>query len=302
MDEQDKIIQIWAPSKSDKLIVRRAASLENEIRFYINEGLYVVARDNKETILVKIKKEEVEVDKKDNKYISKSQLKRCIKENYKLLFQLLFIATVLFLISIYVIYISKNLLILIMMMNIDAFLLSISTVIICESGITESLKSKHSAEHMMVNFLEKNRRLPRSIEEVKKASRFTKECGTRGKVYRIVESFIYININFIFMCIAIVPQIKYSETRIIAFIFTITISIIGCVITILIEKYHKLDGIVNFLSKKMSLMIQCFNTTKNVNGNDILLAYYAANRWLKIVYPKFYTDLDETTFNSLKIS
>lgn len=54
----------------------------------------------------------------------------------------------------------------------------------------KSLKSKHSAEHMVVNFLEINMRLPKNAEEVKSYSRFSKDCGSKQLVSDIAERFV----------------------------------------------------------------------------------------------------------------
>lgn len=115
MEERNKLTSIFKSNDPEELVVFRAASLQNEIRFYLNDTLHLAAVECEDGFTIKLEEEKAE---------------ECNK------------------------------------------------------------KSKHSAEHMMVNFLEINKRLPKNIEEVKKYSRFSSECGSRKLIEGIVEELI----------------------------------------------------------------------------------------------------------------
>lgn len=54
-----------------------------------------------------------------------------------------------------------------------------------KKGNTKSIARYHSAEHMVINCYEKLKRIP-TFEEVKKASRFHKRCGSSANINNIV--------------------------------------------------------------------------------------------------------------------
>ena len=41
-------------------------------------------------------------------------------------------------------------------------------------------------------------------------------------------------------------------------------------------------------------IVQCANTSKKVNEVDFLLAYCVAKEWIKLVYPNFYDESEDT--------
>jgi hypothetical protein len=59
------------------------------------------------------------------------------------------------------------------------------------------------------------------------------------------------------------------------------------------HKYNKLDFIIKPIQKVLNIIVQCSNTTKKVDDNDIIMAYCAAREWLKIVYPEFYNEEED---------
>lgn len=54
-----------------------------------------------------------------------------------------------------------------------------------KKGSKQSIARYHAAEHMVINCYEKLKRIP-TFEEVKKASRFSKDCGNRVIIHKIV--------------------------------------------------------------------------------------------------------------------
>ncbi len=54
-----------------------------------------------------------------------------------------------------------------------------------KKGTMQSLAKYHAAEHMVINSYEELKRIP-TFEEVKKASRFSKKCGSRQLINKVV--------------------------------------------------------------------------------------------------------------------
>ena len=50
---------------------------------------------------------------------------------------------------------------------------------------------------------------------------------------------------------------------------------------------------INLIEKCVTNVNQRVVTTKNVKDKDIILAYYAAREWMKLVYPEFYNKKDD---------
>lgn len=145
---------------------------------------------------------------------------------------------------------------------------------------------------MMVNFIEKNKRLPKNMQEVMKAPRFHKSCGCRKEVRCYIEDLVQ-GIFTSVIAINIGEYIaKNSKNEI---IITIAIYIVtGFIIGVLMKKYYKLEFIIEPMQNVFSYILQNFRTTRKVKEIDIILAYYAAREWMKIVYPEFYNE--EYTF------
>lgn len=288
MEERIEIKPIFKSNDPEKLIVFQADSSKDEIRFWFNNEQYVSARDNYNgTFSILYEEEKVECNNKNEKELG------IIKENIKKYLSFIFSDKVdsLF-IFIYFFVIIKNVLICLLLANSILFLIDIAAVVIIEyKKAPIPLKSKHSAEHMIVNFLEEKKRLPKNMSEIKSASRFTDNCGSREKTIGYTENFVQraftsvIAIN-IGNCI-----IQNCKNRILSCIILIAVYIIiGFIIGILMKKYNKLDFIIKPIQKVLNNIVQCFNTTRKIEDNDIVLAYCAAKEWMKIVYPEFYNE------------
>ena len=50
MGERINLKPIWKSTNPEELLVYHASSLEDEIRFYLNQTQYIVAKDNKDGI------------------------------------------------------------------------------------------------------------------------------------------------------------------------------------------------------------------------------------------------------------
>lgn len=274
-------------SKASENIVFRASSSENEIRFYIHAEVYIVARENKDGRLV------VKIEEKQKKEKNSKSINEIIKDkkhllNTLMLIILLLIISITFLVI--VVILTKDFFISCFLFFFLVFFCRVTSVIICEYKFTTpSRKSKHSAEHMLVNFLNNNKRLPKSMSEIRKTSRFSINCGSRKKIQGCLEEFIMSTVSLLAFSFYMNFIEQKCENTIIMFIIVGIISL--CIWTLISQ-----CGIIKPILNVLNIIVQCSNTTKNVQDNDIQLAYYAAKYWLQIVYPQFYSE-DNNIFN-----
>lgn len=301
MEERFNLKSIRKSKDLEKLKVFHARSLEDEIRFYFNNGQYVVARDNKNgTFSIKYEEaQELENYEKDNES-TLTYTKKNINDKGFLKF-LAFAIGISFLIGILITvsmiaitFLTDNILIKLLFINPMWLVMQVFLVVILELKLTtQSIKSKHSAEHMMVNFLKKNKRLPKSMKEIEETSRFCINCGSRKKIQEPVENFVQnILASLITSFIDILASENFQNELMYGIILTATY-LISCYGTyILIHKYNKLRFIIKPIINILNNIVQCSNTTKKVKKNDLQLAYYAAKHWLQIAYPEFYNEDD----------
>ena len=289
MEERNKVISIIKSNDPEKLVVFHAASLQNEIRFYLNDTQYLAAVEGEEGCTIRLEEEKEEEDNKKSKI---SVIRENLKEFLKLFSIILGISI---LGSIGVFYLSKiidNILVFLIIMNIIYFIINIVNVVIMETA--PKVKSKHSAEHMMVNFLEINKRLPKSIEEVKKSSRFSPKCGSRELIKGIAEELIRSIVATIFtVIVSVVVSHFSSNSATYAIVFLATYFLVKFVVGKAITKYGALSFIVKPIKKVLTNIAQCANTTSKVKDRDIILAYSVARPWLQVVYPEFYNENED---------
>lgn len=292
MEERNKITSIFKSNDPEKLVVFHAASLQNEIRFYLNDTQYLTAVECEEGCSIRLEEEMVEEHNKKSKI---SVIRENLKEFIKL-FSISIGISILGLIG--TLYLGKfmdNILVYLIIMNIIYFIIHIINVVIMETMETApAIKSKHSAEHMMVNFLELNKRLPKSIEEVKKSSRFSPECGSRELIKGIAEELIRSIVATIFTVIVSVIVSHFSSNSVTYVItFVATYFLVKFVVGKTITKYGALNFIIKPIKKVLTNIAQCANTTSKVKDRDIILAYSVAKPWLQVVYPEFYNENED---------
>ena len=274
------------------ITVLKAISTENEIRFYLNDTQYIKATDGGDGIIVEW---DEEIQKKDIK--KKKSLLEDVKNNKKD-YLLILAMSVLFLVLDILIQIAINGLMENVIISSFWFSFSLPMYILIMIGFLEykktplSLKSKHSAEHMIVNFLEKNSRLPKNFQEIKSASRFSKYCGNRFEAIELV--------HIVMRDVISVSLSIFIETLIVKIFFQDIedVNVVLLIVVFVIISYgvhfanFKLveKGRYKLIIQGLNYFLQCFKTTRKVNDKDILLAFYAAKFWMLIVYPEFYTD------------
>ena len=284
-----------------KIKVIRASSTENDIRFYLNDTHYIKATNGGDKVIVEWDEDEIPRETTGEK---KSFLED-IKNNKKV-FLLSVGAALLFVLVVTLMQVVVTALIGNSIVSSLWFLLAFPMCSVLLIGFMEykttpqSVKSKHSAEHMMCNFLEKNCRLPKNFQEIKSTSRFSKDCGSRKKTITITQSAVANIVSFFItgIVLAIVIIVVFHNTENISDIAFIVISIITFLVVYYINTSLAEKGFYNFIVNPIQLglnyFLQCCNTTKYVKTSDLRMAYYAAREWLKIVYPEFYRDEDDS--------
>ena len=294
MEERGSLIEITRYNDPEKLVVLQAESLKDQIRFYINRTQYVAAIEDDEGCIVRIDEKVEEKNKgKRKRFFNKKKLKELIV----LVFVSIVIYSSCFMGLMYMAKILNNTRLFFCTIYIVHYVMRVVNVIVI--GLIEgtpSIKSKHSAEHMMVNFLEFNRRLPKNIDEVKKFSRFSPECGSRKLIEGDTEEFIQgiLAALLAFLIGEIVAYLFHNE---IAAIIVLIVSyvLMRFLIVRVISKSGKLNFIINPINRALTKIIQYTNTTRKVKDKDIILAYSAAEAWIQIVYPEFY-NMEEDVF------
>lgn len=146
------------------------------------------------------------------------------------------------------------------------------------------LRSNHAAEHMIINFLKKKRRLPCNVDELMKASQIDKYCDTKEKV---ISSTIDTTITFILVSIVnifiscILTTFHFSNTLI--YVCCSCFFLIAYIICIMKKLYSKK------LNSLFSTMISCMAqhiilSKKNISKESLLMAYIAAANWFSITH------------------
>ncbi len=296
MEKRNEIKSIFKSNDPEELLVFKAASLKNEIRLYLNDTIYLAAIETEEGCKIGLGEEE---ECKTHKKMTKKKFKKFIKIfSINLGIVILGLAGLFYLCNH-----INNIFLFLIIMNIMPFIIVIANVVIMEAIETSpALRSKHSAEHMMVNFLQINKRLPKNIEEVKKSSRFSPECGSRELIKGIAEDFVRSIIATIFTAITYVIISHFSSNYVIIFIWLLSTNYsLRFIVGKLITKYGVLNFAIKPLNKVLTNIIQCVNTTANVKDKDIAMAYCVSKAWLQIVYPEFYNGNDDSWNKYLKL-
>ena len=302
MDKRNEYVIIKA-ADPEKVVVFRAESLENEIRFFINETQYITGIEH-ENGEVSIEQSEISLKKS---HIKKSKLD-LIKENpekiIKPLFLICFIYTIAMTLSASALLFFDNILIYFFIFLSVFFIIKlIYSVSLGSLELTLARKSKHSAEHMLVNFIERNKRLPKNMAEIKKSSRFSPGCGSKSLINGLSE--IFIAGAFAAVLSAIVSScVSYFYDNIVlnVIILPVFYYIVYSIVCLLIRKFEKMKIVIEPVEKLLTNIAQLATTNKKVEDKDIILAYRVASVWFQVVYPEFYNKDEDVFLEQLKVN
>ena len=287
-------IEFWPYGKNPYRILR-AKSSSNYISLYINETQLVTVFQKGNHIYEYELQEEINEKKNEDEKIECNTNAQKLKKLTKAMIDyFLDFILILFLASILFVYtsISSELSIIISFflatILICAYNLIIEFVFSCikaEKELPFKTKSNHSAEHMIINFISKNYRLPNNIEELRHASRFDRYCGSYR--YLLQDSLMHIATTFVIFGLIIILLILDLPI-----IFNIFICYIFFFIK---DKICK--PIIKFLTILGSYMIQYMaSTAKNVSDESLITAYIAANIWFLVTHDNEYDENAYYTF------
>ena len=286
--------RISKSTNSEELVVYYALSMENQIRFYINENQYIASLEKDDGDFFLELGEDTNGEKeleKDEKQIIKKNKKKCFALNAFIFLTLLLTLFVL----IFLVLVTQNVYIVFFSANFIFLVKSFIDLLLLELVMTSvELKSKHSAEHKIINFMERNKRLPKNIQEIEKSSRFSKSCGSAKDVDKIARHFvasIFAGIFSIMTGLIIGEVCKNSILEVIGCIFLYYIFVF--IIYILLKKIKKIRFLIKPVKYVLTNLMQCANTTKKVRKKDFLMAYYVAKAWMLVVYPEFYNHQED---------
>ena len=281
-------IRYYKTSCKDELNVLHASSDENSIRFYLNDAQYLVGYDDDESKI--FFGDDNEIDIHMMKKIMKINLGQNRHKSKVILvgFFSMIISIILILFSSYFLkgIFQYHMLYALSMAGISSILIITSIVAIINLDTPKEAKSKHAAEHMMVNFLEKHKRLPNSLEELKNASRFSNKCGTRSQVEAAARISVQLVMSTIIACLCELVVCDLAIVYII--VYLISYFLIG---------YFSHQGqclyfLVKPIKNLFNLAGQLGNTTKKVRDEDLKLAFNVCWVWTQIVYPEYFYDED----------
>lgn len=279
MNDNVNDIIILKSKDPNKLQILRASSTVNEIRFFLNQTHYVAAHHTPHGIEMRIGCNDSE-EKEDKNSVKKIFLAL-------LIITVITVSMVLLLLNMLAIHSMTSILAIISIMNL--YLTTCFVCVIENQTVPKELKSKHSAEHMMYNYLEQNRRMPSSIYELKKSSRFSKECGSVYRMQKCAESFVKSLIGLIAILLASGIVQRLTNNQQIREFFVICVFFSMLIFTsIMIDKNSKFKKLVDLVSIQIGKLLQLGNTVpKNkVKKEDYELVFYVAREWMQIVYPE----------------
>ena len=294
MDKRE--IQIVKAADSEKLIVLHARSHEDKIKFYVNENECFVGEKIKDKI-------EIIVNLCDDTKNAEITTKTSFKENLKYAlssYHIILLSALIVLLSIlsiiFVASLINNTLISLLLITTIPLITKMTAITLYEFKETSmALKSKHAAEHMMINCLETYRRLPKSLKELKKSSRFRKDCSSRKKIKGFTNDYLSWSVAGLITYFAEYFFSILSLNAIIYLIILVSLYFLIYFLTnIALTKIKKLQFIVIPIENLLNNIVQCANTSKKVNEVDFLLAYCVAKEWIKLVYPEFYDESEDT--------
>lgn len=140
-------------------------------------------------------------------------------------------------------------------------------------------RSKHTAEHKLVNILEKLQRLPNNFDEIEKMTRFSKDCGDEEekKIYEDYAKGILRAVSYI-----LVSPIVLIERKIEISLFDI---LCFFAFRFLLEAIF-----LKPLSLLINMLSQVASTTRKPDEKDLMLAWSVAEEWMKEEYPEYFQE------------
>ncbi len=294
MENENKTAKIYKATDPKELIVYYAESSCSRIRFYLNETWYLEATETPKGPVVE------EGHKREN-YFGRKAFK-WIEESRDMVLLTITIFVSLLIAILIKEFVTTNSIAILICLNIACLVVGAASFAISEFFDTPyEMKSKHASEHMVINFMEKNKRLPKNLEELRKSSRFTIKCGSRIKIEGLSVN---TTISMLSILIAKVLSLPIKNATLSGGIFLLIYVICVIVLFFLNKKYKIFWFIAKPIIMLLANVVQLGNTlpVKDVKDKDLELAYLVASKWLQVVYPQFYNKEDIFLKNKVNIT
>ena len=224
-------------TKKREISVEHASSNDDEIMFYLNSqvGFYVKGTYvNNNSIYISIESEKHDLPSKEFRKSFNILLQRIFLISLKMLFILIFLVLNFSLFSLFSIYFFLSFTLSTTIPLLFIFSLYVRTA---SALYSDKLKNNHTAEHLMGNFIDNYQRLPISTEELRKSSRFHKNCGSLAifkDFLRLLHISIYLYGSLLFYAVVVFFDESISlQEKIFSSIMLIAIIIL---LKILLEK------------------------------------------------------------------
>ena len=291
MPIQEKIIII--EKCDDKVRVGKAMSLDDQIRFYLNDDLYVAATEEQNSGKYKISFGDESIEENDSGGHKKGKMR------YQKLILLQVVSSLfIIIVAIMSIAIISNWRFSLFAPCFAVLLIGLTNSAILNLSCTsKKLRGKHSAEHMMIKYMEENNQIPTKLSEVRKYSPLNLSCGSRFNVETEAENFSLSLISIVITIVfSLMIQWIFNNPGLTLITAMLAYIILSFGIPILYRKNKNIfSQIVKPIKNTIILINQLTLTSRKVKDDDLLLAYLAARMWMMIVYPEFYdSERDDT--------
>lgn len=268
-----------------RIIIGNASSSGEEIRFYLNDKShsYIKGKRTCYGLYIKLERPNKKISIKDKKTFKKVNIMRILfKISIALLLSsasILLFALLFNICNCYFNNISLSCIFTFVFISLFLFTLNLFIHFMTESTSTSfSVKSNHSAEHMIINFIEKHQRLPISMKELKKSSRFHPLCGSITNFKQVQKVFIFpmaLNLGLtLYLLLIKEPSFLLIKLIILFLMF-------GCICVFIKKKVYL------FFEVKLNFLLQLSNTTRNVSSPSLILAYFVARKYILHKYPEY---------------
>lgn len=148
-----------------------------------------------------------------------------------------------------------------------------------KATLTFNYKSKHTAQHKIIHYIEKLQKLPNDIKQIKKMSRFEKACGYEEEKKRYKE---YANnILKAFSIFSILIFVFFIEENTGIFLLLLSYWVI---------RFLLYRTVLSPLSTILNIFFQLASTTRKPDEKDLMLAWIVAKEWMKEEYPEYFQE------------
>lgn len=164
----------------------------------------------------------------------------------------------------------------------------------------EKFKRNHSVEHMIVDFINTKRRLPKNLEELKAFPHRSIYCGTTGNIIGFISiSIEYFIILMLYLLVKMIFSNSIEISSIIEKYESISYIIVFVTVMIIATKSNLNNILFLNMSRKISVFIQKWTTSPNYTDENLVIAYFIAEYWAELFNCELLNDVDTEYWKKL---